>query len=128
MEEIMLDNADGDAPNAKSTPLPAAHNSDGFGLANNTLVILRNSTVLNQDDCVAITSGTGYTVSKMICVGGHGLSIGSIGGKGDGDPSKNEVRNVLFEDSMLYNQQNGIRIKTNAGETGLVKKYRSPAP
>jgi polygalacturonase len=122
MEKIMLNNADGEATNARSTPLPAAHNSDGFGLANSTLITLRNSTVLNQDDCVAITSGTDYTIQKMICVGGHGLSIGSIGGKGDGDPSKNEVQNVVFEDSMLYNQQNGIRIKTNAGETGLVKK------
>lgn len=128
MEKISLDNTDGEAPNAKSTPLPAAHNTDGFGLANSTLITLRNSTVLNQDDCVAITSGSAYTVQRMLCVGGHGLSIGSIGGKGYGDPSMNEVQNVVFEDSVLHNQQNGIRIKTNAGETGLVKKYARPLP
>lgn len=123
MSQIYLDNADGETLNSKSTPLPAAHNTDGFCLANSTMITLRNSTVLNQDDCVAITSGTGYLVQKMLCVGGHGLGIGSIGGKGDGDPSKNEVEDVVFEDSVLWNQQNGLRIKTNAGETGLVRKY-----
>ena len=35
----------------------------------------------NQDDCVAVTSGTNITVTGMTCSGGHGLSIGSVGGK-----------------------------------------------
>jgi polygalacturonase len=39
---------------------------------------------LNQDDCVAVTSGNNLTISNMYCDGGHGLSIGSVGGKVSG--------------------------------------------
>jgi polygalacturonase len=81
MENIILDTSSGDKPNKISNGKPAAHNTDGFGFARSNNVILRNSKVLNQDDCVAITSGKNITVSNMYCVGGHGLSIGSIGGK-----------------------------------------------
>lgn len=125
ISEILLDNSAGSAPNERSTPLAAAHNTDGFGLANSTMVTLTNSTVINQDDCVAITSGRKYMVSKMVCVGGHGLAIGSVGGKGDDDPYKNQVEDVVFKDCELRDQTNGIRIKTNAGKTGLVRKYVS---
>ncbi|KAE9973398.1 hypothetical protein BLS_003607 [Venturia inaequalis] len=125
ISEILLDNSAGSAPNERSTPLAAAHNTDGFGLANSTMVTLTNSTVINQDDCVAITSGRKYMVSRMVCVGGHGLAIGSVGGKGDDDPYKNQVEDVVFKDCELRDQTNGIRIKTNAGKTGLVRKYVS---
>ncbi|KAK7039395.1 glycoside hydrolase [Favolaschia claudopus] len=51
----------------------------------------------------------------MVCDGGHGLSIGSVGGK-----SKNDVLNVLFTNSVVKNSENGARIKTNSGTTGSV--------
>jgi polygalacturonase len=51
----------------------------------------------------------------MTCTGGHGLSIGSIGGKSD-----NDVSNVVFTNSVVSNSQNGCRIKTNSGTTGSV--------
>jgi len=54
-------------------------------------MVLSSSRVLNQDDCVAITSGNNITVMDMFCDGGHGLSIGSVGGK-----SNNNVTNILF--------------------------------
>ena len=44
-------------------------------------MIIQNNTVLNQDDCVAVTSGNNVTVRNMYCDGSHGLSIGSVGGK-----------------------------------------------
>ena len=80
-------------------------------------MVLRDSKVLNQDDCVAITSGNNITVSNMYCDGGHGLSIGSVGGK-----SNNNVTNILFENSKVLNSQNGARIKTNSGTTGYIAK------
>ena len=67
---------------------------------------------------VAITSGDHITVSGMACDGSHGLSIGSVGGK-----SNNNVTNVVFEDSVVLNSQNGARIKTNAETTGFIAKY-----
>ncbi|KAF4473122.1 endo-polygalacturonase, partial [Fusarium agapanthi] len=76
---LILDNRAGDKPNAKSGSLPAAHNTDGFDISSCDHVTLDNNHVYNQDDCVAVTSGTNIVVSNMYCSGGHGLSIGSIG-------------------------------------------------
>lgn len=112
---LTLDNSAGNAPNAASGGLPAAHNSDGFDVSGSTNIVITETTVINQDDCVAVTSGTNITVSNMVCDGGHGLSIGSIGGKSD-----NDVSNVLFTNSVVKNSQNGARIKTNSGTTGTV--------
>ncbi|KAF2674514.1 glycoside hydrolase [Microthyrium microscopicum] len=116
MENIVLNNTLGDQPNAKSNGKPAGHNSDGFGFGSSDHVILRNSKVWNQDDCVAITSGTNITVENMFCSGGHGLSIGSVGGK-----SNNTVRDITFRNSVLEKQENGIRIKSNSGTKGEIR-------
>ena len=117
MENIFLDNTAGNAPNNRSGGLPAAHNTDGFDLSSCNNTILRDSRVLNQDDCVAVTSGDSIKVSNMYCDGSHGLSIGSVGGK-----SNNNVTNIVFEDSKILNSQNGARIKTNSGTTGYIAK------
>lgn len=115
IQNMTLDMRDGDAPNAISAPLPAAHNTDGFGISSSKNIVLKDSYVHNQDDCVAITSGTDIEVSGMTCIGGHGLSIGSVGGKAD-----NTVRNIVFRDSKVINQTNGLRIKSNAETSGLI--------
>lgn len=119
---LVLNNTAGDAPNAISDGLAAAHNSDGFDIGASDYVTLRDITVYNQDDCVAVTSGTQITVSNLYCSGGHGLSIGSIGGK-----ANNTVDGVLFEDSVVVASQNGVRIKTNSNTTGSVSNitYRN---
>ena len=115
ISNINLDNSAGDAPNSASGCKPAGHNTDGFGISSSTNVLLTNSTVRNQDDCVAVTSGSGITVQNMDCRGGHGLSIGSVGGK-----ANNDVSNVVFRNSKIANSANGVRIKTNSGTTGTV--------
>lgn len=122
MTNLVLNNSAGDAPNSVSDGLAAAHNSDGFDISSSNYVTLDSITVYNQDDCVAVTSGTQVSVSNMYCSGGHGLSIGSIGGK-----SNNVVDSVTFSDSVVTNSQNGVRIKTNSGTTGSVSNitYRN---
>ncbi|EMC96022.1 glycoside hydrolase family 28 protein [Baudoinia panamericana UAMH 10762] len=115
LENIVLDNSAGNAPNNRSGGLPAAHNSDGFDLSSCNNTIIQNSVVSNQDDCVAITSGNNITVSGLVCTGSHGLSIGSVGGK-----SNNNVTNITFKDSTVLNSQNGARIKSNSGTTGHI--------
>lgn len=50
------------------------------------------------------------------CTGGHGLSIGSVGGRSD-----NTVSGVTISSSTIKNSQNGVRIKTVSGATGTVK-------
>ena len=49
------------------------------------------------------------------CSGGHGLSIGSVGGRTD-----NAVSGVTISSSTVTNSQNGVRIKTVSGATGSV--------
>lgn len=104
LQNLLLDNSAGDAPNNRSNGLAAAHNSDGIGVQTSSNILLTNITVHNQDDCVAITSGDNITVSNMFCEGSHGLSIGSIGGK-----SNNNVTNILvhspFSD-MIFSAAN----------------------
>ncbi|KAI4845585.1 glycoside hydrolase [Aureobasidium sp. EXF-8845] len=122
VENIFLNNTAGEAPDARSNGLAAAHNTDGFDISSTDGMILRDSMVLNQDDCVAITSGNNITVSNIYCDGGHGLSIGSVGGK-----SNNNVTNILFENSKVLNSQNGARIKSNSNTSGYIAniEYRN---
>jgi polygalacturonase len=68
---LTLDNTAGDASNSASGGKAAAHNSDGFDISGSTNVVLANTVVKNQDDCVAVTSGTNITVTGMTCIGGQ---------------------------------------------------------
>jgi polygalacturonase len=96
LQNLFLDNLAGEAPNNRSNGLAAAHNSDGFGVKESRNVVIRDSQVYNQDDCVAVTSGDWITVSGMFCEGGHGLSIGSVGGT-----TNNNVTNILVSHSFF---------------------------
>jgi polygalacturonase len=109
------------------------HNTDAFDVGSSDHVEIHTATVYNQDDCVAINSGTNLyfsstclasaharvvltgSVPDMYCNGGHGLSIGSVGGRSD-----NTVKNVTFVDSQILNSQNGVRIKAVSGATGSI--------
>ncbi|PQE12455.1 endopolygalacturonase D protein [Rutstroemia sp. NJR-2017a WRK4] len=113
---LTLDNSAGDAPNSKSGSDPAAHNSDGFDISSSDTVTLKDIVVKNQDDCVAVTSGSNILVTGMTCSGGHGLSIGSVGGK-----SNNTVSGVTFSDSTITDSENGCRIKSNSDTTGTIE-------
>lgn len=97
-------------------------NTDAFDIGSSSNVVIDGAKVYNQDDCVAINSGTDITFRNGLCSGGHGLSIGSVGGRSD-----NTVKNVLFENSVIAKSENGARIKTNYGTTGLVSNitYRN---
>jgi galacturan 1,4-alpha-galacturonidase len=75
--------------------------------------------VKNQDDCLAINSGTNITFTGGQCIGGHGLSIGSVGGRSD-----NKVQTVRILNSSVTNSQNGVRVKTVAGATGSVSDVK----
>ena len=68
---LTLDNSAGDEPNDASGTKAAAHNSDGFDFSSSNNVVLSNTVVKNQDDCVAVTSGENITVTGMTCSGGQ---------------------------------------------------------
>lgn len=96
--DVTIDNSAGD--NA------GGHNTDGFDIGSSSNVVITGAKVYNQDDCVAVNSGTSITFSGGTCSGGHGLSIGSVGGR-----SNNAVDTVTFKDSTVSNSVNGASIQ-----------------
>ncbi|POS68853.1 polygalacturonase 1 precursor [Diaporthe helianthi] len=91
------------------------HNTDAFNVNNANGVVIQNAIVYNQDDCVAVNSGQHVLFKDGFCSGGHGGSIGSVGGR-----TNNVVRNITFENIHFSNSQQSVRIKTVANETGSV--------
>jgi galacturan 1,4-alpha-galacturonidase len=108
LSDITIDNSDGDDGEL-------GHNTDAFDVGSSNAVSILNANVKNQDDCLAINSGTNIVFSGGTCSGGHGLSIGSVGGRSD-----NTVKGVIIKDSTIKDSQNGVRIKTVYGATGSV--------
>ncbi|KAG5873896.1 hypothetical protein JTB14_005507 [Gonioctena quinquepunctata] len=88
-----------------------AHNTDGFDVSAANNLIIENSRIVNQDDCVAIRYGSNITVRNLYCSGGHGLSL-SVGFNKTSFP-ENVVSNVLIEDCTVVKSANAIHIKTH---------------
>ncbi|ORY56346.1 endopolygalacturonase [Pseudomassariella vexata] len=105
--DVTIDNSAGDSA--------GGHNTDAFDVGSSTGVYISGATIKNQDDCLAINSGTNITFTGGYCSGGHGLSIGSVGGR-----SNNVVKSVKITNSQIVNSDNGVRIKTVYGATGSV--------
>lgn len=108
MNNLIIDDSAGDADSL-------GHNTDAFDVGDSSGVYIAGANVQNQDDCLAINSGTNITFTGGTCSGGHGLSIGSVGGRSD-----NTVQDITISDSVITNSQNGVRIKTVYGATGSV--------
>src|SRR4051812_3451297 len=72
---------------------------------------IEDSTVHNQDDCLAINKGSNIIFQRNTCTGGHGISVGSI----DSDVT---VSNVQILNNVVTNNDNGLRIKTKSAATG----------
>ncbi|KAJ7631717.1 polygalacturonase [Mycena polygramma] len=70
IQGITVDNSAGDAG-------ALGHNTDGFDISASSVTVSK-CVVKNQDDCVAINSGSTLVIEDMTCTGGHGISIGSI--------------------------------------------------
>ncbi|KAL9107572.1 MAG: hypothetical protein Q9227_007572 [Pyrenula ochraceoflavens] len=106
---VTMDNSAGD------TSTNGGHNTDAFDIGSSSSVTITGANIKNQDDCLAINSGTNIAFTGGTCSGGHGLSIGSVGGRDD-----NTVSGVTISDSSISASQNGVRIKTVSGATGSV--------
>ncbi|KAF2635781.1 glycoside hydrolase [Massarina eburnea CBS 473.64] len=108
LDSITIDNSDGDGDDG-------GHNTDAFDVGSSSGITISNANIKNQDDCLAINSGTNIHFTGGTCSGGHGLSIGSVGGR-----SNNDVDGVVIENSSISDSQNGVRIKTVYDATGTV--------
>ncbi|KAG8951553.1 hypothetical protein FRC04_005839, partial [Tulasnella sp. 424] len=110
ISSITIDDSAGDAPNAASGSDPAGHNTDGFDVSASN-VIIKDSVIMNQDDCLAINSGSNITFQNNKCSGGHGISVGSIS-------SDVTVSDVYIIGNTVTDSDNGLRIKTKSDATG----------
>jgi polygalacturonase len=108
LSDITIDDSAGDTD-------ALGHNTDGFDVGSSTDITISGANVKNQDDCLAVNSGTTIKFTGGTCSGGHGLSIGSVGGRDD-----NTVSGVTITSSTVTKSANGIRIKTVSGATGTV--------
>ncbi|KAG6616034.1 putative polygalacturonase [Phytophthora cinnamomi] len=95
-----------------------AKNTDGFDLSKNNYVTITGNKIYNQDDCLAMQSSTNTVFSNNYCSGGHGISIGSIGGSTVS--SADTVSGLTVKGNTIVNSVNGIRIKTIVDLKGLV--------
>ena len=76
-------------------------------------IIIRNSTVINGDDCVSFKPNTTHTlVENMYCDGSHGISVGSLG-QYYGVPDI--VSDVYVRNVTMINGEHGARIKVFPG-------------
>ncbi|KAK0466723.1 endopolygalacturonase 2 precursor [Desarmillaria tabescens] len=108
-DSITVDNSAGDTNSL-------GHNTDGFDVSADNVTI-QNSIVKNQDDCIAINSGSTIIFKNNQCSGGHGISIGSIA-------TGKTVSGVTISGNTVTNSMYGLRIKvqksaTNAKVSGI---------
>ncbi|KAL0574702.1 hypothetical protein V5O48_007260 [Marasmius crinis-equi] len=110
MTGLTIDNSLGDQPNSKSNGAAAGHNTDGFDCSTTNLVI-SNSNIHNQDDCLAINKGSNITFTGNTCTGGHGISVGSI-------DTGATVDTIHITNNNIVNNDQALRIKTDSDATG----------
>jgi polygalacturonase len=111
LKSITINNKDGDTNEM-------GHNTDAFDVGSSNGVTIDGATVYNQDDCLAINSGTNIKFVNGYCSGGHGISIGSVGGRSD-----NTVKTVTVQNSKIVNSQNGQFPHFTVCDNGLIN-YR----
>uniref|UniRef100_A0A0A9YNS2 endo-polygalacturonase n=1 Tax=Lygus hesperus TaxID=30085 RepID=A0A0A9YNS2_LYGHE len=103
---VNLDNEDGHKNRI-------GRNTDGFGVGDSKNVTVQNSRVYNQDDCFCCGSGVDIKFINNICIGGNGISIGSMG-------SNRVVEKLTVRKCKVISSFNGIRIKAKKGEKSSV--------
>ncbi|KAF4314665.1 hypothetical protein G195_011719, partial [Phytophthora kernoviae 00238/432] len=99
-----------------------AKNTDGFDLTKNDHITIINNKIYNQDDCLAMQSSTNTVFSNNYCCGGHGISIGSLGGNTVDESTT--VQGLTVNGNTIENSDNGLRIKTIIGLKGLVSNVK----
>jgi galacturan 1,4-alpha-galacturonidase len=96
---------DGVTIDNRGTNYDKGHNTDGFDVSGSKSLTIQNVHVYNNDDCLAVNSGTDINFKNNYCSGGHGVSIGSV-------KSGDVVDGVTVTNTQIVDSDNGVRIKT----------------
>ncbi|XP_057667648.1 polygalacturonase-like [Diorhabda carinulata] len=89
-------------------------NTDGFGVGHAENLLIENSVVLNQDDCVVVNGGSNMVFRNIQCYGTHGLSM-SVGSFTDDNTDGGVLKNITFTDCLVADGLYGIHLKTKKG-------------
>ncbi|KAH9306092.1 hypothetical protein KI387_010496, partial [Taxus chinensis] len=93
-------------------------NTDGIDIFQSKNILIQHNIIGTGDDCIGIGTGSNNIVIKDVTCGpGHGISIGSLGR----DNSEAEVSNVTVDGAKFIGTQNGLRIKTWQGGSGMAR-------
>ncbi|EIW74312.1 hypothetical protein CONPUDRAFT_133182 [Coniophora puteana RWD-64-598 SS2] len=99
--------------NTTSYSSNAAANSDGWDIYRSSYVTIEDSTINNDDDCVALKpNSTDIIVQNVYCNGSHGISVGSLGQYAG---VTDIVANFFVNNVSMNNAENGARIKAFGG-------------
>ncbi|CAL5325118.1 unnamed protein product [Camellia sinensis] len=93
-------------------------NTDGIHIQHSTHVFISQTHIGTGDDCISIGDGSSYlNISMITCGPGHGISIGSLGIRGQYET----VENVYVSNVEFTGTSNGARIKTWQGGSGFAR-------
>ncbi|GLJ10103.1 hypothetical protein SUGI_0122210 [Cryptomeria japonica] len=93
-------------------------NTDGIDVFTSRNIVIEDCIIGTGDDCIAIGNGAlDIVIKDVTCGPGHGISIGSLGK----DDSESEVRSVQVDGAIFKETQNGLRIKTWQGGSGMAR-------
>ncbi|XP_028087704.1 probable polygalacturonase At1g80170 [Camellia sinensis] len=93
-------------------------NTDGIHIQHSTHVFISQTHIGTGDDCISIGDGSSYlNISMITCGPGHGISIGSLGIRGQYET----VENVYVSNVEFRGTSNGARIKTWQGGSGFAR-------
>ncbi|KAH7878412.1 polygalacturonase [Lentinula edodes] len=95
--------------NSPAHAISVGKNTDGFDVSASDLTI-SGCKVYNQDDCIAINSGSNIVFENNFCSGGHGISIGSIA-------TGKTVSGVTISGNQVEESMYGMRIKVDNDAT-----------
>ncbi|KAK3436621.1 hypothetical protein EUGRSUZ_C01172 [Eucalyptus grandis] len=94
-------------------------NTDGIHIQSSQHVSIANAVIGTGDDCISIGDYTSNIyVSSVTCGPGHGVSIGSLGRRGNFV----QVENIHVSNVQFKHTTNGARIKTWQVGKGYVRR------
>jgi galacturan 1,4-alpha-galacturonidase len=98
---------------SRSTSAYEAKNLDGWDTYRSDNIVIQNSWVVHDDDCVSFKpNSTNIIIQGLTCFGSHGISVGSLG---QYPKSFDIVENVYIYNNTLHGASDSARIKVWPG-------------
>jgi len=106
-----------ETPTADHATAPFPYNSDGIDISGSVNIAVNGVDSADGDDNIALEGGGNGPVANVAIANstfrtGHGLSIGS--------PTRSGVTNVAASNLLFLGTDNGLRIKSDASNGGIV--------